>query len=172
MTMKPPMKGARKGPVKTSTLNTVIAMPRVLFPNMSENTAATHVSGQAPKKPAKNLQSNTVCKSFAVAQAMQKTEKPNEATTSGSRLPFNSDKGAQRIGPVAKPNTYNDVPSVATTEPTWNSCSIARIAVLNIALAKEAVKVVNPSIAPVNIFFLNAQFCACSGSSSPSNSTT
>jgi hypothetical protein len=75
---------------------------------------------------------------------MQKTEKPNEATTSGSRLPFNSDKGAQRIGPVAKPNTYNDVPSVATTEPTWNSCSIARIAVLNIALAKEAVKVVNP----------------------------
>jgi len=47
MTMKPPMKGARKGPVKTITLNRQIAIPRVLFANMSAKTAATiyvHIS--------------------------------------------------------------------------------------------------------------------------------
>jgi hypothetical protein len=36
------MKGARKGPLKTMTANTAVAIPLVLFPNMSENTAATH----------------------------------------------------------------------------------------------------------------------------------
>jgi hypothetical protein len=56
--MKPPMKGARKGPVKTITLNRQIAIPRVLLANMSENTAATiyaHVSTPVSKptqKPA------------------------------------------------------------------------------------------------------------------------
>jgi len=47
MTMKPPMNGARKGPVKTITLNRQIAIPRVLLANMSANTAATiyvHIS--------------------------------------------------------------------------------------------------------------------------------
>jgi len=41
MTMKPPMKGARKGPVKIITLNRQIAIPRVLLANMSAKTAAT-----------------------------------------------------------------------------------------------------------------------------------
>jgi hypothetical protein len=42
MTMKPPMKGAMSGPVKTMREKIVIAMPRVLLLNMSEKTAATH----------------------------------------------------------------------------------------------------------------------------------
>jgi hypothetical protein len=79
-----------------------------------------------------------------VAQAISKTEKPNEAITSGSRRPFSSENGAQRIGPVAKPSTYNDVPSVATTEPTPNLSCIALVAVLKIELANAAVIVVNP----------------------------
>jgi hypothetical protein len=73
------------------------------------------VIGQAPKKPAKNLQIKIVCRSFAVAHAMLKTEKPNDATTSGSLLPLSSENGAHRTGPVAKPRIYNDVPNVATT---------------------------------------------------------
>jgi hypothetical protein len=40
--MKPPMNGARKGPQKTVTENTVIANPRVRLSNMSEKTAPTH----------------------------------------------------------------------------------------------------------------------------------
>ena len=51
MTMKQPMKGARKGPVKTITLKRQIAIPRVLFANMSAKTAATicvHISTSTP----------------------------------------------------------------------------------------------------------------------------
>jgi len=46
---------------------------------------------------------------------MLKTEKPNDATTSGNLLPLSSENGAQRTGPVANPRMYNEVPSVATT---------------------------------------------------------
>jgi len=51
MTMKPPMKGARKGPVKTITLKRQIAIPRVRLANMSAKTAATiyvHISTFVP----------------------------------------------------------------------------------------------------------------------------
>ena len=77
-----------------------------------------------------------------------------------------------RTGPVANPNTYNDVPSVATTDPTANFSEICLVAVLNIELANAAVMVVKPNMAAVKIFFLTAQFWACKGSSGPSNSTT
>ena len=36
------------------------------------------------------------------ATEMLKIEKPKEAMTSGKRLPLSSDRGAHRIGPVAK----------------------------------------------------------------------
>jgi len=49
--MKPPMKGAKSGPVKTVMENKVMANPRVLLSNMSENTAATTARGHAPKMP-------------------------------------------------------------------------------------------------------------------------
>lgn len=81
--------------------NTVTARPRVRLLNMSENTAATQVNGQAPKKPAQKRQMMTVCRSFPTATAKLKIAKPNEAMTIGSRRPYNSEKGAQKMGPVA-----------------------------------------------------------------------
>lgn len=59
-TMKPPMKGASMGPVKTVMEKMAIAVPRVLLSNMSEKTAATTARGAAPKKPPKNRQMRTV----------------------------------------------------------------------------------------------------------------
>ena len=109
-----------------------------------------------------------------VATAMLKMEKPNEARIKGKRLPFNSENGAQRIGPVAKlntrvcgqqrfssslcmdityPNTYKDVPSVATTEPTPNFCCMAPVVALKIELPNADVRVVKPNIAAVRSFF-------------------
>lgn len=72
----------------------VMAIPRVRLSNISEKTAATQVRGHAPKKPLKNRQIRSVCKSFETATEMLKMEKPKEAITSGSRRPFNSEKGA------------------------------------------------------------------------------
>ena len=49
--MKPPINGAKSGPVKTVIEKTVIANPRVLLSNMSEKTAATTAKGHAPNMP-------------------------------------------------------------------------------------------------------------------------
>jgi len=49
--MKPPMNGAKSGPVKTVIEKTVMANPRVLLSNISEKTAATTARGHAPKMP-------------------------------------------------------------------------------------------------------------------------
>jgi hypothetical protein len=70
---------------------------------MSENTAATTVTGQAPKKPLKKRLIRIVWISFPVAQPMEKMENPNMDKTNGRRRPCNSDRGAQRDGPDAKP---------------------------------------------------------------------
>lgn len=87
-------------------------------------------------------------------------ENPNEAITKGKRRPFSSENGAQKMGPVANPRTYNDVPSVATTDPTLNFCSIAPVAALKIELPNAELSVVKPKIAAVISFFLVGQFCA------------
>jgi hypothetical protein len=71
---------------------------------ISEKTAATTESGADPKNPAKNLHNITVCKSFDAATAKLNTIKPKLEITIGSLRPCNSDKGAHRIGPNAKPN--------------------------------------------------------------------
>jgi hypothetical protein len=44
-------------------------------------------------------------------------EKPNMAMRIGNLRPFNSDKGAQRVGPVANPITKSDTPRVEVTDP-------------------------------------------------------
>src|SRR5277367_2206123 len=72
--IKPPMNGAKKGPVKTVTENTVIAKPLVLLSNISEKTAATTARGHAAKKPPQNLQIMIVCRSLATATATWKME--------------------------------------------------------------------------------------------------
>lgn len=103
--MNPPINGASSGPVKTAMEKMVIAIPRVALLNMSEKTAATTASGQAPKKPAKKRQIKTVCRSLAAAVAMVKMEKPNMDSTSGMRRPLSSESGAHSVGPKAKPRT-------------------------------------------------------------------
>jgi hypothetical protein len=72
--MKPPINGASKGPVKTVIEKTVIANPRVLLSNMSEKTAATTASGQAPKIPAYKsaLKSENGCETPTSPKAAQK----------------------------------------------------------------------------------------------------
>ncbi len=105
MTVKPPMKGASRGPVNTVIEKTVTARPRVRLLNISENTAATTARGQDPKPPPKNRQIRTVCRSFPTALPIENMEKPNMEMINGSFLPFSSDSGAHKIGPQANPRT-------------------------------------------------------------------
>lgn len=125
--MNPPMNGASSGPAKTVMLKTVMASPRSLLENMSANTAPTQARGQAPKNPPKKRQMKTVCRSLATATPIEKMLKPNDEMRSGHFRPYytqsrkgqlvsyvewlrvnmltNSDIGAQKRGPVAKPRT-------------------------------------------------------------------
>jgi hypothetical protein len=65
---------------------------------LSEKSQLT-ASGHAPKKPPQNLQSMTVCRSFATATPIWKMENPNIEMTMGSRRPLSSDRGAHIVGP-------------------------------------------------------------------------
>jgi hypothetical protein len=85
--MKPPMKGARSGPMKTVAEKTAMARPRTLLSNMSAKTAATMARGLEPKRPAKKRQISTVWRSLATATAMLKMEKPSAAMTTGGLRP-------------------------------------------------------------------------------------
>jgi hypothetical protein len=116
--MKPPIKGARRGPRNTVEENMAIATPRVRLSQISENTAATTAKGQLPKIPQKNRQTMRVCKSFATATAMLKTPNPNMATMIGRRRPLSSDRGAHIKGPEAYPMMYRELERMATSRPT------------------------------------------------------
>ena len=140
--MKPPMKGASSGPVNTVMEKTVIARPRVRALNMSEKTAATTASGQEAKTPPKNRHMRTVWRSFPTAAPMENMEKPNMAIINGNFLPFNSESGAHNKGPVAKPSTYNDSPSIPTSVETPKCSATAVVAAEKILLANADVKVV------------------------------
>jgi hypothetical protein len=59
--MKPPINGAKSGPVKTVIEKTVIANPRVLLSNMSEKTAATTAKGHAPNMPMQSALKSNPC---------------------------------------------------------------------------------------------------------------
>ena len=71
------MKGARSGPVKTVIENTVIANPRVLLSNISEKTAATTASGQAPKIPICVCQNSTPIEQMQIALTSPETAQQN-----------------------------------------------------------------------------------------------
>jgi hypothetical protein len=85
--MKPPMKGASSGPMKTVAEKTATASPRSLLSNMSAKTAATMASGEEPKMPAKKRHMRMVWRSFATATAMLKMAKPKAAMMSGGLRP-------------------------------------------------------------------------------------
>lgn len=106
------------GPVKAVMVKRVIARPRMRLSKMSEKTAATTAIEHAPKKPPKKRHSMMVWRSFAVATANWKIVNPNIAMSIGRRRPRNSENGAHRIGPVAKPSTYRDKPKVPTSLET------------------------------------------------------
>jgi hypothetical protein len=78
-------------------------MPRASFEKMSENTAATTDKGAEPKKPAKNREIITVCTSLPTATAKLNMARKKVDTTIGSRRPFSSESGAQKMGPKANP---------------------------------------------------------------------
>ncbi len=104
-TMKPPMKGATKGPTKTHMEKTTMAVPLLSLPNMSAKDAGTTTKGAAPKQPAKKRQIIMDSNLSDTATAKLKQQKAKEEMTRTGRLPNNSDNGAQTIGPVAKPKT-------------------------------------------------------------------
>ena len=150
------MNGARRGPVNTVMEKTVMARPRVLLSNMSEKTAATTARGQEEKAPPKKRQMRTVWRSFPVAVPIENIEKPNMDIINGNFRPLNSDNGAHRSGPVAKPSTYRDKPSIPTSVETPNSKATAVVAAEKILLAKAAVNVVYPSIIAINILIVDS----------------
>ncbi len=77
-----------------------------------------------------------------------------------------------RIGPVANPRTYSETPKILTSCETPNLSATVPMAVENMLEPNAAVRVTYPSTTATISFFFNGQFCACSGSSGPSNSTT
>ncbi|KAH3664791.1 hypothetical protein OGATHE_003606 [Ogataea polymorpha] len=117
-TIKPPMNGASNGPTNTAIENTTIAVPLVRLPNMSAKPAGATTIGAAPKQPAKNLQIKIDSSLSEHATAKLKAANATEERSITGLLPYNSDRGAQTTGPVAKPRTYRVIPSVATTGAT------------------------------------------------------
>ena len=103
--MNPPTNGDANGPTKTAMAKIEMAMPRVVLLYMSAKHAGTIARGEAEKKPEKNRVSISVWVSFAVAEATAKMAKPKRPRRRGILLPYNSDIGAQRIGPEANPIT-------------------------------------------------------------------
>jgi hypothetical protein len=145
--MKPPVNGLANGPTKTAIAKILIAIPLQRLSYKSAKQAGTIAKGLALKNPEKNLVSIRVCVSFAVAEATEKMLKPKSPRTRGSRRPESSDMGAQRVGPEAKPSTYNVTPRVPTSMLKWNSASTALMAAEKMADAKEATKVEYVNIA-------------------------
>jgi hypothetical protein len=188
--MKPPIKGAINGPMNTVAEKTATARPRTSLLNMSANTAATMARGEEPQRPAKKRQIMTVWMSLATATAIVKMEKPKAAITSGGRRPYSSEIGAHMTGysvskssmwqrevedlrgPKAYPNTKRLVPSVPTSLPTPNWAATGPVALEKMEEPIEALNASKASMTPMVSFFFVGQFCACSGSSWPSNSTT
>src|SRR4051812_19424093 len=101
MLMKPPMKGAIRGPKKTVLEKQAIAIPRVRLLKISEKTAATTANGELPKIPQKKRQIIRVCRSLETATAVLKMPNPSMAKTIPGRRPLSSDNGAQMRGPDA-----------------------------------------------------------------------
>lgn len=60
-----------------------------------------------------------------MATAIEKSEKPNELMSRGSRRPYSSEIGAHTMGPVANPRTYSDKPRVPTSSETPYSSATA-----------------------------------------------
>ncbi|THC94076.1 hypothetical protein EYZ11_006446 [Aspergillus tanneri] len=62
-----------------------------------------------------------VWRSLAVVLPMVKMLYPKEPRNMGHPRPYNSDAGAQKVGPVANPSTYNVTPNVVTSmlTPNW-----------------------------------------------------
>ena len=143
------MNGANRGPEKTATENRVTAIPLVRLLNISAKTAATIVNGAAPINPPKKRHINTVCRSFPTATATEKTENPKEDIMRGTRRPYSSEIGAHRIGPVANPRTYSEMPKVPTSVETPKSAETTRTAAEKTLLPNAAVSVTKPSTAAI-----------------------
>ena len=60
------------GPMKMRAEKKAIVILLVSFPNKSEKAPPTTANGHDTKTPAKNRESNSICKSFAVVAANMK----------------------------------------------------------------------------------------------------
>lgn len=110
--MNPPIKGAIRVPKYNVQIKHEIASPRICVEKISANIAGETAIWQAPLKPAKKRQMRMVWASLAVAIATEKAVNAKEERRKGRRRPWSSERGAQRIGPDAKPSTYREIPRV------------------------------------------------------------
>ena len=147
--MKPPINGAVRGPMKTIKQNVTTGTPRCSGVNMSANAGPAIVRGPDPKKPAKKRKINKAYMLSEIPVANDDSVKPNIDQASGKYLPFRSDKGPKISGPNAKPKTYKDTPSVATS--FWMSYAriTAGIAGAKMLLAEATIIVLVLSIVQV-----------------------
>jgi hypothetical protein len=134
MMMKPPIRGARRGPANTVRTKQTMLIMKISGLNMSLAMAPARVKVQAPKKPAKKRQMKIDCKSFDTAVAKENMLKPNMLIRKGMRRPLSSENGAQTRGPVAKPRTYKEIPSVPTSRDTPYAVVIGGMAAEKILL--------------------------------------
>jgi len=82
---------------------------------------------------------------------------PNTDTNMGYRRPYNSDKGAQKRGPKAKPKIYREIGSVPTSRSTWKWGERYRTAGEKTLEPNVENIEVNASNTDMIIFFLNSQ---------------
>ena len=111
---------------------------------------------------------STFCANATGIWKMAQTKMP---VNKGNFLPYNSESGPQRIGPSAKPSTKRLEPKTITSRLTWKLSLVAMVAELKTLLANVAANVNVESIMVITHFLVFVQFCGCSGSSDPFQST-
>src|SRR6187402_1787291 len=105
MVINPPTIGPRTGPIKGAVAKMDIARPRWAGKKRSAISPPELVREDAPKVPARNLNTKSD------AMELQPAEAPTKATISACvvmkmiRRPYSSDKGAHKAGPTANPST-------------------------------------------------------------------
>lgn len=132
------------GPMNTVNAKDTIAMPKDFPTNISAFRGPASVKGPAPKNPPNHLQTRIEVRSLDTAVPNENAVKPKVEMMKGRYRPFNSENGAQTTGPIAKPSTYRDTPSVTTSRSTpWirtsEGMAVAKMALANVTTMVEKV---------------------------------
>jgi len=128
MVRKPPVMGPSAGPRKGAEAKTLIARPRWLAEKVSAMTPPALVSGDEPKAPTRKRNATMApMLGEAMHRPCHSVMKAYD-TMSRLRRPKSSDNGAQKSGPIAKPSTKSEMPSVMTSDEPPSSRPISCVA--------------------------------------------